>query len=259
MFLPFALLMAAQAAEAGPSAPAAADCSTHMVEIPVTVMSKGLPKQSNVKICGTVGQNDAEWAKTLRDAMAKVEANPRMSPSVKDQIVGGLKLEIAKLPGASAKAPPVVVESAPAPATSILPPPAAAPLVKPSVETGRVEYSSLPPMPAPLPAPKLSLHCLSTNTIGREGPCDALERDTVVTVKADEDLPNGTSLRFLRRGDNRAEIDLAPLRRGQSQRFALPAKVCQGVTGSRIEIQVIRATVKAPQVVDTRGPFELTC
>jgi len=274
MFLPFALLMAAQAAEAGPSAPAAADCSTHMVEIPVTVMSKGLPKQSNVKICGTVGQNDAEWAKTLRAAMAKVEANPRMSPSVKDQIVGGLKLEIAKLPGASAKAPPVVVESAPAPATSILPPPAAAPLVKPSVETGRVEYSSLPPMPAPLPAasavvaanappplpaPKLSLHCLSTNTIGREGPCDALERDTVVTVKADEDLPNGTSLRFLRRGDNRAEIDLAPLRRGQSQRFALPAKVCQGVTGSRIEIQVIRATVKAPQVVDTRGPFELTC
>ena len=62
-----------------------------------------------------------------------------------------------------------------------------------------------------------------------------------------------------RSADAVAEVDLAPLRRGQSQRFALPAKVCQGVAGSRIEIQVIRATVKAPQVVDTRGPFELTC
>ena len=95
--------------------------------------------------------------------------------------------------------------------------------------------------------------------MGAEGECDTLERGTVMTVKADEDLPKGTSLRFLRRGDNRAEVDLSPLRRGQSQRFALPAKVCQGVTGSRVEIQVIRATVKASQVVDTRGPFELTC
>ena len=271
MILPFALLVTAQAA--APGAPAGADCSAHMVEIPVMVTSKGLPKESKVKICGKTGQSDAAWADTLRDALAKVEANPTMSPSVKDQIVAGLKLEIAKLPSTAAKTSPPVVgtTSEPAPSIATATP---APVLPKSPDAGRVEYSALPPMPAPLPAasavvaanlppplpaPKMSLHCMSTNTVGRDGPCDSLERDAVVTVKADEDLPNGTSLRFLRRGDNRAEVDLAPLRRGQSQRFALPAKVCQGVTGSRIEIQVIRATMKSPQVVDTRGPFELTC
>jgi hypothetical protein len=280
MFLTFALLMAAQAADAPSAAAATADCSSHMVEIPVMVTSKGLPKQSKVKICGTLGQTDAEWAGTLRDALSKVELDSRMSAAVKDQIVSGLKIEIAKLPSAGAtRTPAPRAQIAPPPQASIVPPSAAASdLAKPSVDTGRVEYSALPPMPAPLPpaaaavvaanapppppplpAPKLSLRCLSTNTVGSEGPCDALERDTVVTVKADEDLPNGTSLRFMRRGDNRAEVDLAPLRRGQSQRFALPARVCQGVNGSRVEIQVIRATLRAPQVVDTRGPFELTC
>ena len=274
MILPFALLMAAQVAEPA-TAPGAADCSSHMVEIPVLVTAKGLPKQSKVKICGKLGQSDADWAGTLRDALAKVETDSRMSASVKDQIISGLKIEIAKLSSAAVKPPPApaAIEPTPAPTPSIASV-TPAPIAKPSVDTGRVEYSALPPMPAPLPptaataaatvapflpAPKMSFHCLSTNTIGRDGPCDALERDTVMTVKADEDLPNGTSLRFLRRGDNRAEVDLAPLRRGQSQRFSLPAKVCQGVTGSRVEIQVIRATVKAPQVVDTRGPFDLTC
>src|SRR5689334_15214433 len=144
MFLPFALLMAAQTAEA-PSAPGAADCSSHMVEIPVMMTSKGgLPKQSKVKICGTLGQTDAEWARTLRDALAKVETDGRMSASVKDQIVSGLKIEIAKLPSAaaSAKAPPAVGQIASTPSPAIVPP-AAGPIVKPVVETGRVEYSAL--------------------------------------------------------------------------------------------------------------------
>jgi hypothetical protein len=278
MILPFALLIAAQAAGTNAPVPGGADCSAHMVEIPVMVTSKGLPKQSKVKICGTFGQTDAEWARTLRDALAKVETDGRLSASVKDQIVSGLKIEIAKLPSAAAaaaaKAPPVVAQIEPTPAPSIVPP-APSPILKPSVETGPVEYSALPPMPAPLPAvsaaavaanippplpaPRMSFRCMSTTAMGAEGECDTLERGTVMTVKADEDLPKGTSLRFVRRGDNRAEVDLSPLRRGQSQRFALPAKVCQGVTGSRVEIQVIRATVKAPQVVDTRGPYELTC
>jgi hypothetical protein len=81
----------------------------------------------------------------------------------------------------------------------------------------------------------------------------------LVTVRAEEDLAKGTSLRFLRRGDNRADVDLAALRRGQVQRFALPPRVCQGVTGSRVEIQVVRAIGSSTQVVDTRGPFDLRC
>src|SRR4029077_4678405 len=124
----------------------------------------------------------------------------------------------------------------------------AAPLApKPQVDTGRAEYSSLPPIPAPLPAvsvaalaaaappplpaPKLTFRCLSTESVAGEGPCDMLERGMMVTVRADEDIAAGTSLRFLRRGENRAEVDLETLRRGQSQRFSLPARVCQGVSG----------------------------
>jgi hypothetical protein len=250
-----------------------AACNARMVEIPVTVISKtGVPKQSKVKICGKVGQTDADWANTLKDAMAKVEANARMAPAVKDQIVSGLRLEIAKVPSTAAAAPPTAVSVEPGPSIA---PVAAAPLVaSPPVETGRVEYSALPPMPAPLapvtaasvkaappplPAPKMTFRCLSANTFGSQTTCDLLERDTLMTVVADEDLPNGTSLRFMRRGDNRAVVELAALRRGQSQRFALPSRVCQGVSGSRVEIEVVRAAKAASQVVDTRGPFELRC
>jgi hypothetical protein len=279
MILPFALLLVAQAAETpspsvrGTDAATMANCNARMAEIPVTVIAKGVPKETKVKICGKVGQTQADWEKTLRDALNKVSADGRMSPSIKDQIITGLKFEIAKLQGAAETKPQSQPQSQPAPlvAQSF-----AAPLApKPPVDTGRAEYSSLPPMPAPLPAvsvaalaaaappplpaPKLTFRCLSTESVAGEGPCDMLERGMLVIVRADEDIAAGTSLRFLRRGESRAEVDLATLRRGQSQQFSLPARVCQGVTGSRVEIQVVRAAGSKNQVVDSRGPYELRC
>jgi hypothetical protein len=282
MILPFAFLLAA-AQVAGSASPPdadpvlAANCSARMVEIPVTMTVRGLPKQTKVKICGKVGQSDADWAITLKDALSKVEANSRMAPEVKEQLVMGLRLEIGKLPAAS---PATAAQAAPSsPSQTIVPIASAPPLVaRPPIDSGRAEYSTYAPLPAPkpapaptslaaavamapppLPAPKLSFHCQSTTNVMAEGPCDLLERETLVTVKADEDVPAGTSLAFLRRGDKRAEVDLAPLHRGQSQRFSLPPRVCQGVTGSRVEIQVVRAAGKSTQVVDTHGPFELRC
>jgi hypothetical protein len=135
------------------------------------------------------------------------------------------------------------------------------------------EYSALPPMPAPLPpaaavvgaaalplpAPRLTFRCLATDSLAGEVPCDQLQRGMIVTVRADEDLTGGTSLRFLRRGDKRAEVDLGALRHGQSKRFELPPPVCTGVGGSRVEIQIVRTAGKGSQVVDTRGPFDLSC
>jgi hypothetical protein len=272
-------MLAAQAAETpspsarGTDAATMANCNARMAEIPVTVIAKGVPKETKVKICGKVGQTQADWEKTLRDALNKVSADGRMSPSIKDQIITGLKFEIAKLQGAAETTPQPQPQSRPAPlvAQSF-----AAPLApKPPVDTGRAEYSSLPPMPAPLPAvsvaalaaaappplpaPKLTFRCLSTESVAGEGPCDMLERGMLVIVRADEDIASGTSLRFLRRGENRAEVDLATLRRGQSQQFSLPARVCQGVTGSRVEIQVVRAAGSKNQVVDSRGPYDLRC
>jgi len=279
MILPFALMLAAQAAET-PSPPARgndsamiANCNARMVEIPVTIIGKAGPKETKVKICGKVGQSQADWENTLRDALNKVSADARMSPSIKEQIMAGLKLEIAKLPAvAETKSVP---QPQIRPAPSIVPTVAAPFAPKPPVDTGRAEYSALPPMPAPLPAvsasaaaaavppplpaPKLTFRCLSTESVAGDGPCDTLERGMMVTVRAGEDLAAGTSLRFLRRGENRAEIDLATLRRGQSQQFSLPARVCQGVGGSRVEIQVVRAAGSKSQVVDSRGPYELRC
>src|SRR5262245_37653709 len=180
MILPFALLFAAQAAGPSPSTAAGAmiaNCNARMVEIPVTIMGKGGPKETKVKICGKVGQSEADWERTLRDALSKVSADSRMSPSIKDQIVTGLKLEIANLPVAETRPQPQS-QSRPAP---LIAPALAAPLApKPPVDTGRAEYSSLPPMPAPLPAvsaatlaaappplpaPKLTFRCLSMESV----------------------------------------------------------------------------------------------
>jgi hypothetical protein len=120
--------------------------------------------------------------------------------------------------------------------------------------------SVAPARAAPLlPAPRLTFRCQTTSSLNPEGPCDALERDTLLTVRADENLGGGTSLRFLRRGDARGEIELPALRSGQSRRFGLPPKLCSGVSGSSVKIEVVRAAGGSSQVVDTRGPFELRC
>ncbi len=279
MVLLFALLVAAEPAAAARSAPLIADCAAHTFETTVRVTVAGKPRSSKVKLCGKVGQTDAEWLHTLKDAIAKVGVNESMSAAAKDQVIAALNVEIAKLsPTAeTSPAPPVEISPPPVsvaalPPASVLPPPRA---VSPTVG-GPVEYSALPPLPAPkpavsaamvaatiappqLPAPRLTLRCLAMSTVSAEGPCDMLERDMQLSVRADEDVAVGTSLRFLRRGDNRAEVELAQLRRGQTQRFALPPRVCQGVAGSRVEIQVVRSAKSGPQVVDTRGPYELRC
>ena len=252
------------------SDPLIASCEAHKFETIVHVTVAGKPRSSRVKLCGKVGQTDADWLRTLKDAVDKVAVNESMAADAKDQVIAALNVEIAKLsPTASNMAPPPSTDLALPPATTLARPPAISPPVG-----GPVQYSTLPPLPAPiaaasaaavaatvptLPAPRMTFRCLAMNSAGAEGPCDLLERDMLLTVRANEAIPQGTSLRFLRRGDNRAEVDLGALRRGQSQRLALPARVCQGVAGSRVEIQVVRSAASGPQVVDTRGPFELRC
>lgn len=262
MILLFALLLATEQAPASPE-PLIADCDAHQFQTIAHVMVDGKPHSSKVKLCGKTGQSDADWLRTLRDAIDKVEANESMSVEAKNQVIGALKVEIARLTP--------VVDTSPPPASPLPPPP---PFLSPPVG-GPVEYSALPPLPAPkplastaviaastpppLPAPRLTLHCLAMNTVSVEGPCDSLERNMVLMVRADENVAQGTSLRFSRRGDNRAEVALPPLQRGQTRRIALPANVCKGVAASRVEIQVVRATGSTTQVVDTRGPYDLRC
>jgi hypothetical protein len=226
-------------------------CSAHKFETTVEVNADGKVHSSKVKLCGKEGQTDADWATTLKDAAKKVAANEAMPPAVKEQIVTALNAEIANIEAAmaAATAPPV----APAP-------PAARP----------PEYSTLPPLPtapavatrpslpvAALARPRLTIECFVPAEMGGGGPCMSLERETLLIVRADQDLGGGTRLRFLRRGDVRGELTLAQMRQGQSLRYNLPSELCSGVVSSKVEIQILGPG--ASQAADTLGPYQLHC
>ena len=74
-------------------------------------------------------------------------------------------------------------------------------------------------------------------------------------IRADEDLAAGTSLRFLRGGDMRAELDLGTLKKGESLREKLPARVCSGVLRGTVQVQILSKS----QVAETLGPYPLHC
>jgi len=118
-------------------------------------------------------------------------------------------------------------------------------------------------MAAPLlTKPRLDIQCFTPGEVGLGGPCISLERDTMLMVRADENVAGRTSLRFLRKGDVRAELTLAPMRKGQSRRFDLPSQLCAGVASSVVEIQILSRSAGgagANQVVDTLGPYQLRC
>lgn len=52
---------------------------------------------SKMVICSDPGESDAEWAKTLRDALVRLQANDDMPDEGKARIIADLQSEIAKL------------------------------------------------------------------------------------------------------------------------------------------------------------------
>ena len=272
-------------ASAAPADPAAVlqSCSGHKFETTVVATTlDGKPRSQKVKICGVAGQTDADWKRTLEDAIEKTQANEKMQPSVKEQIVTALRLEIGRLEtgvavpvaGGSATAlsgvvnvPKLPVSKAPAAPIRPANPAPPRPLEQ--------DYASLKPLPPPLPpaaaaaaaasiprlpSPRIKLFCSRQGERGTSE-CDDVYVNTIFTIQADEALAPGTSLRFVRKGDDRANLDLAQMRAGQSIRVRLPNPVCLGVTRSTLDIQVLRSAKGAavPQVVDTYGPYYLHC
>ena len=216
------------------------DCNARKFETTVEREVNGEKQSSKVKLCGKQGQTDAEWAATLKDAAAKIETNEKMPQAAKDQLSAALKAEIAKVEaGAKAPAPVAAVEPpaprpAPAPATVAAKAPASAPALK---------------------KPKLTIRCLAPGEKGGGSSCGTLDRATRLSILADADLGSGASLRFLRRGDERAQLALAPMRQGEELRSKLPPELCAGVASTKVEIQVMGSG----QVVDTLGPYSLRC
>lgn len=266
------------------------DCDAHKFETAVQSVVDGKPHVSRVKMCGVEGQSDAEWIGTLKDAVAKLEANTEMAVSTRHQIISAVKAEIARLETDSSR--PVAAADLPdprPPATSsnpltsdysILPPlpnnpPPRAHVLPPAEEAAEVAATSAnvvptdepkpvettlaPPVvqPAPVKAvakPRLTLSCISPEFPGG-GECITLSRDTVLRVKAGEDLPAGVSFRFLRRGEEHGAIELGALRARQSINYRLPSEICSGVVSAEVQLDIVRNG----QRVERRGPYLLHC
>lgn len=248
----------AEAAPA-PELKALADtCTARKFETIVTI--EGRRRGSKVKICGKEGQTDADWLNTLRDSVAKTEADVDMAPALRDQIVTALKAEIARLEAGVTVAVDmpsgrlegmsneIIASAQPAPEYSVVPPlPAPLPRAGTPAAAARVAAS------APLIRPRLTIRC----ALPRESfaGCASLERETQLMIRADEDIAPKTSLRFLRGGDTRAELELGALKKGESMREKLPGRICAGVLRGKVQIQVLNAG----RVADTLGPYALYC
>lgn len=264
-----ALSAAEKAAGKEPQTPAGAqvralveNCDAHKFETVIEVVGPdGGLKHSRVKLCGTEGQSDADWITTLKDAVAKTKLNLQMPAPVREQIVSAINAEIAR------------VEGKPGPASAPLPPPRTA-----SKPSAFADYAALPPIPDKpppavhvlpgasaalplLPRPAMSFACFTPGDAG-DAPCTDFNRDTLLTVRADEDLPPGTSLRFVRSGEAKADVQLTQLKRGKEVRLPLPADVCSHAGGGRLDIKIMRSVPQSgaeAQEVGDDGPYNLRC
>ena len=256
------------------------NCDAHKFETTVDSVVDGQPHRSKVKMCGTEGQSDADWIGTLKDAIAKLDANKDMPPATRDQIVSAINTEIARLngvgtanpndsllpPGRSASKSPEPLSNdytvlPPLPTTT--PPP---PRVLPPAEEAALAGGASTAAPATVPAapppaqkaamanPRLSFSCVNPDYPGG-GPCITLTRDTMLTVKSPAAVAGDLSLRFVRQGDARADVSLGAMRKGQTVRLSIPQAVCSGVVTSEVVMQVIGGG----QVLDRQGPFLLRC
>jgi len=239
MVFPLLALAAAPAALAAqaPSSPQAAelramlqDCTAHSFETVVSATVDGQPRHSKLKLCGTTGQSETDWLRTLKDSAAKIAANEAMAKPMRDEMVKAITAEIAMR-------------------SALVAPPAAGGASQPYVA------------PPPIIRPDLRLECFSTTSVS-EGPCVDFDRFTMVIVTATAPLEAGSSLRFLRDGEERALVDLGAMKRGQRQRISLPQEVCKGVNGGQLKIEtlVLPKVAKAQaQVADNDGPYILHC
>jgi Spy/CpxP family protein refolding chaperone len=263
-----AALLCSAAAFAQPSE-SAAEKPAPPCEGEIFVFQAGPPGHvAKVTLCSKKDATPDDLGKMFESAASTLSLNTRMAPEKRDKLVAQMRAKAAEV--GRGKAAATSLAAAP-PTAGLAPLPPSAPV------DHAPEYSALPPMPPPNPAvatsasvsaslpaltrPRLTIECFNPAELAGAAPCDSLERETVLRVRADETLPAGTSLRFLRRGDLRAEIELAQLARGKSTQFALPQPVCTGVAESKVEIQIVRhaKASDAGQVVDSMGPYFLRC
>jgi hypothetical protein len=248
------------------------NCSNHKFET-VVVVDPVKKRGSRIKLCSNPGASDADWIKTLNDAIEQAGKQASLPVSAREELIAQLKLEIGKYRTVSAAKPADFV------------------LLDPSKEFARntpnerFEVSTLPPLeplkkadgPASMGAGgvasagaatgisavpqkpmRIAVRCLIVGERGAGGTCDFFEKDTVLAVRAIEGLEEGGKLRFRRRGDEKGTVDLAELQPGQTARVRLPGELCRGVKTSKVEIELLGPTSRG-SVAHRLGPFGLRC
>ncbi|MEO7564665.1 MAG: hypothetical protein ABIR63_03155 [Sphingomicrobium sp.] len=260
------------------------DCSAHRFEAVVSATVEGAVKRTKMKLCGTKGQSESEWIRTLKDSAAKIGANEAIAAPLRAEMVKTLEREIEMrgLIGATPDATPAAGAGAKTGATSefTLKP---RPVVPHGASDNRpAGYTSLPPLPPPpvsvaeaareiaakpyippppIVRPELVFGCFSSTNVG-EVECTEFDRFIIMVITARSAVLPGASLRFLRDGENRAEIALGAMKKGQKLRLSLPAEVCKGVNGGSLAIEtwvLPRVAKPQPQRADTQGPYTLRC
>lgn len=255
------------------------DCSAHRFEAVISAEVDGQTKRSKMKLCGTTGQSDSDWLRTLRDTAAKIASNQALAKPMRDEMVKAINGEIsmrsllAVQPGTAPKAtgsksgeftlkprgtPPAGAKDNGLAAYSSLPP--LPPPVSTAVEAQQIASRPYVP-PPPIVRPDLRLECFSTTSVG-EGPCVDFDRFTLLIVSARSRLEPGASLRFLRDGEQLAEVELGAMKKGQRRRLTLPAPVCKGVNGGQLKIETMvvpKAAKAQAQLADSEGPYILRC
>lgn len=245
--------------------PPTQSCDAHKFETEIQLIGRdGNPRQSKVRLCGDTGQSDADWIRTLQDAVAKTASNPNMPAAVKEQIISAVKAEIIRLSTLSLQLPSggdlSKLPKAPLPQTT------ERPLSR--------DYGSLPPLPSQAavepphllgpgglvgPALGLRLRCAVAGDEDRPSDCAEIDKDTIIIIKAEEAFPSGLDLGFSRHGDKRADLHLGPIPVGQLMQVHLPRAVCAGVVRSRVEITAQRTGASSGTAPSTIGEYDLRC
>ena len=231
-------------------------CGDRRFEASAEGMIDGAMKRRRISLCAAPGDSEAQWIVKLENAKIWVRAQKDLSDPVKDKLVDELADEIAlvRARGRSADLSSGALPAADALVATV--PPMPLPLASPTISA-----SSLlaPPGLARLP---LTIRCLAAGDRGEGGRCANLYRDTLFVVHAEANLARPPTLRFLRRGEARADVPIDALRRGQSVRIKLPPEVCSRVTGTVLTIQIVAQDPKSAlggRVAEEVGPFRLRC
>lgn len=246
-----------------------ARCGSRKFETTVNSNNKGKLRKAKILLCAKPDESDEQWIATLEKAAAQLEASPELSADAKSKVVGEIQAAIGQVRSALGAQAQTAVPSGPQAAIV----PIAPVLTPPPTPRPTPFVSNVPPLPrspavalvraiaSPVAKPRISIFCPPPGEPGMASPCSDLASDTLLMIRADEDLKTKVSLRFIRDGDSRGGIALGTMRRGQIVRTRLPSRVCSGVVRGRVVMQtvVIDPQTRVEQVADTQGPFLVRC